>query len=139
MKLLILVAAAGLGSAALADPLLSPSIAADHDPGQPIALQADLAFDSVPTEEIFVKDDSPPLVTTTVDSHASARQIEAPPEPVGESDEFGVPEPSALETLSLGLAFFGLLLILYRMRTEKRRRRRRRRTKVRMRAIIAER
>lgn len=136
MKLLIAIAALGLCSAALAAPVGWPPPNAAPVPEPVVVLKSDLGFNLLPTEVVFPKDESSPLVTMTIDS-GTAPKADFQPASRAESAGFRVPEPSPLESVSLGLTFFGLLALLRRRRTKKRRRRRR--TLVKMRAIIGER
>lgn len=130
------MAAAGFGSAMLADPLIWPLPAPDSAVQQPVMPQSDLAFNLLPTDELFAKDYSPPAVTTNIDFREGP--VDLPSDSSAGSEEFRAPAPAPIGMMLLGLIFFPCLAAMYRICAVKRRQRRRR-TFVRMRAIIAER
>lgn len=137
MKLLIAIAVAAFCSAAVAAPVRWLPLVAPVPPQPVFAPRSDLRFNLLPSEDVFAEDDAAPLVTTTLDSDTAVPQ-DFRADSSGPAAQFRVPEPSPLITTSLGLIFFGILLLLRRrLRIEKRRSRRR--TLVKMRAIIAER
>jgi hypothetical protein len=95
----------------------------------------DLGFHQDAVQQSFPDEPPAPLVTTSIGRTVVLSDDDLARYAV-EFTQISDPEPPALTTLTLGLAFLAAAGIIHRTRAE-RRRWRRRRTLVRMRAIIA--